>query len=81
MGIDKALVRGQRITVDAQDGDAVLVKCRLQITEAGGLLDSAGGVVLGIEKQQQTFARVVFQAMAFTIAPFKIKRWCFLINQ
>lgn len=81
VGINKTLMCGRRITVYAQDGDAILVKFRLQITEAGGLLDSAGGVVLGIKKQQQPLAGIVLQAMTFAIAPFKIKQRCFLINQ
>lgn len=51
MGGDELVMGGTGIPADTDNDDAMLVEFRLQITEAGGLLDSAGGVVLGIKKQ------------------------------
>ena len=51
VGIDKSLMRGKRVSADTQYDKTQLFKFRLQITEACQFLDSAGCVILWIEKQ------------------------------
>jgi hypothetical protein len=79
MGFNEALVSSQRIFTDAQDDNPVLVKFRLQITEASCLFRSARGVILGVEKNQQPFTAVILKAVSLAIATFKVEfRSCFV---
>lgn len=57
------------------------VEFGLQITEAASLLDSPGGAVLGVEKEQQSLSGIVFQPMPFAVATFCVEAGCFFIDQ
>lgn len=58
----------------------MFLECGLQITEAAGFRASAGGVVLGVKKQQEPFTPIVFQSVTFAVTTFKIEAWSRFIN-